>query len=371
MAGLEFIGKIPFGYVYIHGTVRDIKGKKMSKSLGNIIDPLDIIAEYGADSLRFSFGSLAGQGDLFLSKEKFEVARNFTNKIWNASRFLLMNKHLQGKGGGNLTLSQQWILSRFYSTLKEINKALENYMINNAANLLHSFFWHEFCDWYLEMAKQELNHPQAQYVSDEVLENFLKILHPFMPFISEEIWQRLKESRQDSLMIQSWPQVKESRIDKRVEQDMQLVCQIISLIRSLRRDLDMDSKQKLRAICVTKNPQHRQLLMDSRIYIQALSRLEGLSIETKSLKLRPCLNLLVDDIHILIHLEGVIDREKQLRRIKTQIEETQRRLEAKLKNLKNKDFLKKAPREILEKEKEKVEELKQRQLRLNQILEGL
>ena len=195
MAGYEFKKDRPFSDVYIHGTVRDIEGKKMSKSLGNIIDPLEIINEYGTDALRFSLISITAQGqDVFLSKERFEQGRNFSNKIWNASRFILMNlDQTQVKVDlceyakkEDLSLANRWILSRFYSTLKEVNKNLDNFKFNEAANLLYVFFWHEFCDWYLELIKPEIKLHQNQVVMYKVLEKFLRTIHPFMPFITDE-----------------------------------------------------------------------------------------------------------------------------------------------------------------------------------------
>ncbi len=225
MAGFEFMGDIPFKDVYIHGTVRDIEGKKMSKSLGNIIDPLEIINEYGTDALRFSLISITAQGqDVFLSKERFEQGRNFANKIWNASRFILMNLDLAHTKTDlcvffkkeDLSLVNRWILSRFYSVLKEVNKDLDNYKFNEAANLLYGFFWHEFCDWYLELIKADIKNPANQVVMFKILEKFLRALHPFMPFISEEIWQRINPEA-GSIMTQPLPHIQEQIIDKKLE----------------------------------------------------------------------------------------------------------------------------------------------------------
>ncbi|MDD5246998.1 MAG: valine--tRNA ligase, partial [Candidatus Omnitrophica bacterium] len=203
MAGFEFMGELPFKDVYIHGTVRDVEGKKMSKSLGNVIDPLEIINEFGCDALRFSLISITAQGqDVFLSRERFEQGRNFANKIWNASRFIMMNLD---PGAIKVDLCvffkkeeldpvNRWILSRFYSVLKETDACLEKYKFNEAANLLYKFFWHEFCDWYLELIKPRIKEKNNQVVMYKVLEKSLRLLHPFMPFITEEIWQKLSEA---------------------------------------------------------------------------------------------------------------------------------------------------------------------------------
>ena len=200
MAGLEFMDDVPFKDVYINGTVRDIEGKKMSKSLGNIIDPLDIIEEYGTDAMRFSLISITAHGqDVFLSKERFEQGRNFANKIWNASRFILMNLEptliktdlCVFFKKEDLDVVNRWALSRFYSTLQQTTKYLENFQFNEAANTLYGFFWHDFCDWYLEIIKQDIKNPHNQVVMYKILEKSLRLLHPFMPFITEEIWQSL------------------------------------------------------------------------------------------------------------------------------------------------------------------------------------
>ncbi|MBU0549423.1 MAG: valine--tRNA ligase, partial [Candidatus Omnitrophica bacterium] len=238
MAGLEFMGKIPFSDVYIHGTVRDIQGRKMSKSLGNSINPLDIISEYGTDALRFCLASSASQGDLFLSKEKFEMGRNFANKIWNASRFILMNMDTANTKADlcqffkseNLNLVDRWILSRFYNMLKGVNKNLSVSRFNEAANLIYAFVWHEFCDWYLEIAKNNLQEKNCQLILYKILEKTLRILHPFMPFITEEIWQMLPDTS-SSVMAASWPHLEEDIIDNKLESRMGLIFDIIKSIR--------------------------------------------------------------------------------------------------------------------------------------------
>ena len=213
MAGYEFTGKQPFSDVYIHGTVRDAEGKKMSKSLGNSIDPLEVIKEYGTDALRFSLISITAQGqDVFLAKERFEQGRNFANKIWNASRFILTNLD-SSKAGEDLCaffkreyLSpvNRWILSRLYSTIKETQESLAKFQFNEAANGLYAFFWHEFCDSYLEIIKPDITNPHNQLVMFKVLEKSLRILHPFMPFVTEEIWNKFS-STDKSIMISNWP----------------------------------------------------------------------------------------------------------------------------------------------------------------------
>ncbi|MCX5687443.1 MAG: valine--tRNA ligase, partial [Candidatus Omnitrophica bacterium] len=227
VSGKEFIKEIPFSDVYIHGTVRDATGKKMSKSLGNIIDPIEIIDGFGADALRFSIISITAAGqDVFLSKEKFEIGRNFANKIWNASRFVLMNVEYRAedirRAGQELSMADKWIFSRLNRTIEAVTKALDNYKFNEAESLAYDFFWHDFCDWYVEMVKPEITEQVKGNKSQVtgkiliyVLENSLKLLHPFMPFVTEAVWQNIKE--RESIMIAPWPEADKHYINKKIE----------------------------------------------------------------------------------------------------------------------------------------------------------
>ena len=199
--------------VFIHGTVRDAQGRKMSKSLGNAIDPLEIIDTYGADALRFSLIINSGQ-DIFISKDKFEIGRNFANKIWNASRLILMNIDRKNIAPDaeityqeeSLDLASRWILSRFHTTLSLVNTALEQYRFSEAENLIYDFFWGNFCDWYLEIIKQRFSDPTIQKIALDILQKSMRLIHPFMPFVTEEIWQHLEIS--DQCLAQSaWPAV--------------------------------------------------------------------------------------------------------------------------------------------------------------------
>jgi valyl-tRNA synthetase len=294
MAGFEFMGDIPFKDIYIHGTVRDIEGKKMSKSLGNIIDPLEIINEYGTDALRFSLISITSQGqDVYLSKERFEQGRNFANKIWNASRFILMNLDpaqirvdlCQYSLNTKLSLINRWILSRLYSTLKEVKANLEAYRFNEAANLLYSFFWHEFCDWYLEMIKPEIHKPENQVIMYKVLEKYLRAIHPFMPFISEEIWQMLPHEG-ESIMASSYPHIQQQLIDKIAEEKMSFVFEIITSIRNMRQDLDIPVTAKIDCVIAGANKAHHELSTQLGPLIKNLAKIEVISVEDKYVHLR-------------------------------------------------------------------------------------
>jgi len=409
MAGLEFMKAIPFKDVYIHGTVRDIEGKKMSKSLGNIIDPLEIINEYGTDALRFSLISITAQGqDVFLSKERFEQGRNFANKIWNASRFILMNlDHSQGKadlceffsatriggsaknlGGKNedLDIINRWILSRFYSTLKEADKLLDAYRLNECANILYSFFWHEFCDWYLEIIKPDIKNQRNQVVMYKVLEKSLRLMHPFMPFITEEIWQKLQCQRVNpaparrsgvnvsecqSIMIQSWPHVEENIIDKTTEKQARSIFNITTQIRNLRSQLELSPEQKIRASIYPHLKNKEKLIQGHSGLIMNLANLETLDLLKQNLRPKATVSAVIEDVDIYLHFTGLLDIAKEQQKIKEKMENLSKIIQAKNERLKNPDFIKKAPQEVVDKEKEGRTKLNDELKRLEKIYRDL
>ena len=396
MAGLEFMQDIPFKDIYIHGTVRDIEGKKMSKSLGNIINPLDIINEYGADALRFSLISITAQGqDVFLSQEKFEQGRNFANKIWNASRFILMNLEpsfikvdlCEFFKKEDLDIVNRWILSRFYSVLKEVSKELDIYKFNEAANMLHRFFWHEFCDWYLEIIKPNINpvrnnlasqtnisngvkNRQSQIVMYKVLEIFLRALHPFMPFVTEEIWQRLPHDGL-TIMIQSWPHIQEQMIDKKLEKQAQSIFDMIKEIRNLRSSIELKPDQKVVISVYPHTKLKHKLIENNTDFIANLAKLETLKILHSSARPASTISAVVEDIDIYLHFSGLLDISKEKHKIKEKITELEKIKNLKEQRIKNSEFIKKAPEEVVEKEKESSEELKNSLTRLERMYNEL
>jgi valyl-tRNA synthetase len=385
MAGLEFMKAIPFKDVYIHGTVRDIEGKKMSKSLGNIIDPLEIIDQYGADALRFSLISITAQGqDVFLSPERFEQGRNFANKIWNASRFILMNlDRSQGKTDlcvffkkEDLDIINRWILSRFYSTLKDVNKLLGAYRLNECANILYSFFWHEFCDWYLEIIKPDIKNQRNQVVMYKVLEKSLRLMHPFMPFITEEIWQKLQcqsvnVSECQSIMIQPWPHLQENIIDKATEKQAQSIFNIITQIRNLRSQLELSPEQKIRVSIYPHLKNNEKLIQGHSGLIMNLANLETLDLLKQDLRPKASVSAVIEDADIYLNFSGLLDIAKEQQKIKEKMENLSKIIQAKNERLKNPDFIKKAPQEVVDKEKEGRTKLNDELKRLEKIYREL
>ncbi|MFA5200048.1 MAG: valine--tRNA ligase, partial [Candidatus Omnitrophota bacterium] len=392
MAGFEFKKQIPFKDVYIHGTVRDIEGKKMSKSLGNVIDPLEIINEYGTDALRFSLISITSQGqDVFLSKERFEQGRNFANKIWNASRFTLINLKPEEVHvdlcvffkNMDLDIANRWILSRFYSTLAEVEKELDNYRFNEAANSLYSFFWHEFCDWYLEMIKPQINKKETQVVMYKVLEKTLRMIHPFMPFITEEIWQKLPGAPESngkgpsaalgrgSIMQQSWPHMQTDLINLKIEKQIQSAFDIINTIRNMRAELEINPAGFVDILLSFQDSAEKAKTQPLFDYIKNLARLNSLSIVERYEVQKNQYVVLLKNTHIIMLLSGVVDVDAQLKKIENRIDKLQQDIKNKETMLANKNFTQKAPAEIVEAEKIKLKDFSAQIVKLEAIKNGL
>jgi len=379
MAGIEFQGKIPFKDVYIHGTVRDIEGKKMSKSLGNIIDPLEIINEYGADALRFSLISTTAQGqDVYLSKDRFEQGRNFANKIWNASRFILTNLKPEEAGvdlcvffkAEQLDIVNRWILSRFYTTLEKVEKELDSFKFNEAANSLYSFFWHEFCDWYLELIKPQIGQEQTQVVMYKVLEKTLRLLHPFMPFISEEIWQRLPHAK-GSIMQQSWPHLQPDLVNKKDELQMELAFDLINTIRNMRVELEINPASRVDIQLTSSSKLTKKSLDIILAYIKNLAKVNNLTLEEKYTAGNNQYAVVFKDSHIVMPLEGIADVAQQIKKINLKIDKLKSEIKNKEAMLANKNFLQRAPKEIVSAEKTKLLDMHQQVSKLEVIINGL
>ncbi|MFH1853942.1 MAG: valine--tRNA ligase [Candidatus Omnitrophota bacterium] len=401
MAGLEFTKEVPFRDVYLHGTVRDLTGKKMSKSLGNIIDPIDIINEFGADALRYSTIAITATGqDVFLSKEKFEIGRNFANKIWNASRFVLMNitpgraepcpGTMQGsalpglpKPKTNLSMIDAWILSRLNRTFESVTKALENYRFNEAESIIYDFFWHDFCDWYVEMVKPELTGQVTENRSEttdsklqvikrvlmHVLESSLKLLHPFMPFVTEAVWQNIRDH--GSIMAEKWPVPDKAYINKDAEKNIELIQNIIISIRNIRSDMNIPHSTMLTAYAVPLKKGDGDKLNDGTQYITRLARLDKLIIDKDAKKPKQGAAAILEGFNIFVPLEGVIDVEAEKTRLKKKMEDVEWQMKFIDKKLRDKNFMAKAPEKIVNMEKEKGEKLREQIERLKKTLKGL
>ena len=381
MAGMEFTGEIPFSDVYLHGTVRDLTGKKMSKSLGNIIDPIDIINEFGTDALRYSMMAITATGqDVFLSKDKFEIGRNFANKIWNASRFVLMNikntLHPSPLTLHQLSLADEWILSRLNKTIAGVTKSLEQYRFNEAESLAYDFFWHDFCDWYVEMVKPEITDQETRDKRQEtekilihVLETSLKLLHPFMPFVTEAVWQNIKERK--SIVLEKWPVSDKKLIKKNTEADIDMIKNIIIGIRNVRANMNIPHSTRLKVFIAPLKKKEEVRLKPGVDYIKNLSKLDELIIDMGAKKTDVSATVVLEGFNIFIPLKGVIDIEKETARLTKKTEEIKIKIGFIKKRLKDKNFTKKAPEKIVKQEKEKGEKLQEQLDRIKETLKSL
>ncbi|OQX87971.1 MAG: valine--tRNA ligase [Candidatus Omnitrophica bacterium 4484_70.2] len=354
MAGLEFTGKVPFYDVIIHGTVRDEEGRKMSKSLGNIIDPLEIIEKFGADSLRFSLTFLCAHGgDVYLSDEKFLVGRNFTNKIWNATRFILMKKEesnikIEDLEWRKLTIPDRWILTLLNQTIEEVTSFYENYRFAEAAKKIYEFFWHIFCDWYLEISKDNLNQDNLKILL-YVLINTLKLLHPVMPFITENIFQKLKKflKLEEAIIIAKWPQ--KIKIDFSCE-DKILMEEVIEMIRQIRNLKLLLNIAHLKTDCRIKTSLEREEFLRKNIgWIKRLANL-GNCVFGKELK-----KIMIRTGEIVVELLiDNVDKDKIMQSLEKKVDSLERQITILEKRLKDENFLKKASSEVVFQHKERL-----------------
>ncbi len=377
MSGLEFEGEVPFSRIYIHGTVRAASGLKMSKSLGNAIDPLEVIEEMGSDALRYSLVMLSAQ-DVYLSREKFEVGRNFTNKIWNASRFVFMNlkdfKHASASldlDPQKLPIAERWILSRLEKVTTEIEKNLGSFSLSQASSELYHFIWDDFCDWYIELAKPTLlgatgaEKENTQKVMFFVLEKILRLLHPFMPFLTEELWQVMKEASSDkaawpeTLMQAAWPFHETVRFqDEGAENYLRLLQQAVSGIRDLRVNLNIQPGKALKAVIVVSEKETLSVVEKFSGQLKTLARLEAIEFKSEFQKSKAYVGNSFPGIEVFIHLEGIVDPDKERVRLQAKVKEVKGWVESLEKKLSNDNFVKNAPADVVGKERAKLDDAK-------------
>jgi len=375
MAGLEFRGDIPFRKVYIHGTVRAEGGKKMSKSLGNIIDPIEMIDKFGADALRFSLMVITATGsDVYLSEQKFLIGRNFANKIWNAARLILpkLEKHQPLSPTLPLDNTDRWILSRLNRTIEEVTEALSEYRFNDAGGLLYEFFWHEFCDWYLEMSKARKNEEIAP-VLEEVLKKSLLLLHPIMPFLTEEIWQNL--SPKESIMVGQWPRPDKATFNPEIERSLSFFMKMTTEIRNLRSQWNVPEGTDLDVeIPLTKSlpPLDEKKLYYGFEFLKKSAGISKVELTTEK-KGKPAgsATLIVHHAPVYVRLQGVINLEAEKSRILKEIEERRAHWQKTMERLKDDNFVSKAPEEVVEKHRESAKLLEEGIAKLEEALAEL
>jgi valyl-tRNA synthetase len=387
MMGLKFMEDVPFRDVYIHALVRDIKGQKMSKSKGNVVDPLTMMDRYGTDAFRFTLAAFAAQGrDVKFSEERVEGYRHFVNKLWNAARFIMINlqtvetqRQAKAQGLTASNLSVRWILSRLAVTADNINRALDEYRFNDAASEIYQFIWHEFCDWYIEMAKSDIKNQEFQMSVIEcllyTLDASLRLLHPFMSFVTEEIWQKIphvrgdKEKIGESIMISEYPNSLPR--DYQAEEDMSYIIDAVTGIRTIRGELNVPPSSELRVAIKTYSQKAEGILRENVSYLKKLAHAGEIRIGMEVEKPEGSATCVKSSMEIYVLLKGVLNIEVELDRLKKAKAEIDGSISFLNKKLHNEDFLLRAPKEVVEKERVKCEELTMRKERIIESIKKL
>jgi len=381
MMGIHFMGEVPFRDVYVHALVRDEQGQKMSKSKGNVIDPLELFDRYGTDALRFTLVALSAMGrDIKLSEDRVEGYRNFANKIWNAARFVLMNAAGGDPIAGALprpaestALADRWILQRLAATTAEVRAALEGYRFNEAASALYRFLWSDYCDWYLEMAKISLGDASRRATALRILvvafERFLRLLHPFMPFITEELWQALPVSRgEDSIMIAAYPEADREWLEVDVGA-METVIETIRAVRNVRADLNLPPGTAVELFVFGAGADR---LVPHESYLRRLAGVANIAYGNGGERPKGAATMLVGGLELAIPLRGLVDDPAaEIARNRKQLHKVDQEIRFVASKLANPQFLERAPAEIIEKERERQRELMDRRAALERNVERL
>ena len=385
MMGIHFMHDVPFTDVYVHALVRDEEGKKMSKSKGNVIDPLNVIDQYGTDAFRYTLAAFAAQGrDIKMSEKRVDGYRHFINKLWNAARFAMMHLEQEYTEVGDhqdLSLPDQWILHRLESVHADVADALDGYRFNEAAGTLYNFVWHEFCDWYLEAVKPALydkEGPQAREATRavlwRVLHDALIMLHPIIPFVTEEIWHHLPGTK-GSIMKASYPQYSAdaSRAEqgRQSEAKMEVLMGVISGIRNVRGEMNITPSSKLQVMIQSEDSQTREIIEAQRELVINLARLKDLAVEDAGQRPKSSATAVVDKATVFVDLEGIIDFARESQRLEKEINKLNVELTKVGKKLENDGFLSKAPAEVVGKVREKQNALLEKQQKLQMNLERI
>ena len=376
MMSLYINDEIPFSYVYLHGIIRDELGRKMSKSLGNSPDPLDLIAKYGADAIRFSFLYNTSQGqDIHFSEKLLEMGSTFANKVWNASRFVLSNLEDFDANAvideKEFKLEDRWILSKLQTASRQINEYMDKYELDSAAKVAYEFFRGNFCDWYVEIAKTRVYGQEgsdktvAQYVLKTVLDKGLRMLHPFMPFITEEIWQKLGLDK-ETIMLSEFPTENKKYVDLAAEKEFDYLKEIVNAIRNIRGEANVSPAKKIEVIFKTVDENAKNILQNNAKILDKLANVEKYKFDAQIPKLVGF--RLVDTTEIYVPLADLIDLDKEIEKLEKSIEKVQKDLDKTLNKLSNENFVNRAKPEAVEKEKRIKEELENKIAKLTESI---
>jgi valyl-tRNA synthetase len=395
MAGMWFCGDVPFRDVYIHGIIRDAKGRRMSKSLGTGIDPLEMIEKYSADAVRFSMIMLSSEGqDVRFDETRIELGRNFSNKIWNAQRFLMMNIEenvrdtvtdmMEGvdRTGSPTSLEtrpleDRWILSRLHRTIERVTSCLDGFRLSDAISSIYHFFWHEYCDWYLEMIKPRLygkrdGKEQALAVALVVLRDSMKLLHPFIPFITEEIWQMIPaRDRPVSIAVDAWPKSNENLLNPEIEREADLVQRVTFSIRNMRSEMNVPPATSVRAIIRPGDATTGGALKNNVAHIMELARCSEVVVDADAEVPEQVAKTFLPEAEVFLPLEGVIDIAAEKRRLTKEHDRVSAFIERARAKLASQDFVNKAPAEVVEQQREKLAEFEQKLSKLDESLSSL
>ena len=374
MMGIKFMGDVPFREVYIHALVRDQEGQKMSKSKGNVIDPLEVMERYGTDAFRFTLAALTAMGrDVKLAEDRIVGYQNFVNKLWNAARFVLMNVKDDRNSTEmwpdtfhreNLNLADKWILSRLNNTIEDIREAVDSYRFNDFAHHLYQFTWHEFCDWYLEMSKLSLNGAlgddpaKTKGILIVVLERVLLLLHPLMPFVTEEIWQTLSAGR-GSIMVQPFPRADSQWLQAEIEKKMDFVIEIIRAIRNLRTEMNCPPSRQVRVILFGAE-QEMAFLKTQEAYVRALARIDTVEYLTSGERPKGAATTVVGAAELYVPFDDMGNLQEERDRLLKEIPKVEQELARVQKKLDNQAFLSNAKEEVVQKERGKLQEFEEK-----------
>jgi valyl-tRNA synthetase len=371
MMGLKFMDDVPFRDVYIHALIRDEQGAKMSKSKGNVIDPLIMMEQYGTDALRFTLAMLAAQGrDIILSEKRIEGYRTFCNKIWNATRFIMMNL---GDGfrerepvAAEFETFDRWILHRLNEAIRATDTALAEYKFNDAAHAIYSFWWHEFCDWYIELTKQRLydrdsgagkSSDTARQVLFYILKKSTQLLHPFMPFITEELWDKIKGEKDVLIMVSRWPEARPEFDFAAESAETALFQEIVYRIRNVRGEMNIPPDKKAPVVFKTANEKIAAVVRREEVHIKALARVESITLDPGYTPASTDASAVITDLEIFIPLKNLIDFDKERARIDKEIDKMRGDLGRVEQKLSNESFIGKAPADVIDREKAKRNEM--------------
>jgi valyl-tRNA synthetase len=376
MFGLKFMKDVPFDAVYITGLIRDAERQKMSKSKGNVVDPLEIIDRFGTDAVRFALARMGAPGtDIAVSDELLDSYRAFATKIWNAARFTFRYvdesdrlPSLNELKQSDLPLVDRWILSRFSRAAAEVNRSLEQYNLHEGARHVYSFFWHEFCDWYLEMIKlhPERSKPTLLYV----FESALRLLHPFMPFITEELWQNIPH-KGESIMIAPYPEFDAELADEGVERQIDLIQEIIVKVRNIRAEMNVDAKQTVPVRIAVTDPSMTTLLADAREYVFKLAQVSQFEIVSQLSGDKLSARAVAGGLSLEVPLAGLIDVETERARLKKELEKAQREIDGLERKLSQASFVERAPKEVVEENRRRLADYQDQAAKLTEGLKRL